>query len=331
MMEFHWGDRDPRWAGISSDRITIDGVDIHVLRADPTSVAAGGDLETGQHVDDGADPILLVHGLGGSATNWLDVMGGLARTAPVVAVDLPGFSETRPPTPRAARMAPQVAFLVRLLDTLAWERAEVHGNSMGGLLSILLAGRQPDRVPRLVLANPAFPGDVRASLVQLDRQSASRLAPFVVSRRAGLAALRALYRRSTPEEVYAGTESLVMGDAERMRPPLRDVGIAHATDAMRLEWRAESMSHAASDLLTTLTRRRREVREAAAAITADILLIWGDGDRLVNQAAMDALTTLRGDITRHDLAGVGHVPMIEVPDRYLALVDTWRTTVAVPA
>lgn len=331
MMEFHWGDRDPRWAGISSDRITIDGVDIHVLRADPASVADGATADPERDVDPDADPILLVHGLGGSATNWLDVMAGLARTAPVVAVDLPGFSQTRPPTPRAARMAPQLTFLVRLLDTLGWSRAEVHGNSMGGLLSILLAGHRPDRVSRLVLVSPAFPADLPSGLLHLDRAGAARLAPFAVSRRAGLGAMRALYRRSTPQELFAGTEALVMGEAGRMREPLREIGVEHAKDAMRLEWRAESMSHAASDMMTTLLRGRRTVREAASAITADILLIWGDEDRLVHQAAVDALTTVRGDISRHDLAGVGHVPMIEVPDRYLALVETWRDTVAVPA
>lgn len=324
MMELHWGDRDPRWAGISSDRITIQGVDIHVLRADPTTVGSGS-------VDPDATPILLVHGLGGSATNWLDVMGGLAATAPVVAVDLPGFSASRPPTPRAARITPQLSFLVRLLDTLGWDEAEVHGNSLGGLLSILLAGRHTDRVTRLVLAAPAFPADLPSGLVNLDRAGVARLAPFALSRRAGLAAMHALYRRSTPEELFAGTESLVMGEGSHMRESLREVGIEHATEAMRLDWRAESLSHAAADMMTTLLRRRQDVRDAAAAITADMLLIWGDEDRLVHQAAVDALTTIRGDIRRHDLAGVGHVPMIEVPDRYLALVDTWRATVAVPA
>lgn len=310
MKEHDWGQRADRWAGVQSDHVTIDSTRVHLLRAgDP---AAGG------------LPTLLVHGLGGSASNWLEVMPGLAARGPVVAVDLPGFAHTRPPTPRAARIQPQVAFLVRLLDELGWDRVELHGNSMGGLISILLAGTHPDRVARLGLTSPAFPSPVRGSVVDLDPAVAQAFAPFALHRRLGVAAIRAMYRRTEPEDLVQRTEGLVLTGGQRMPPALREVNLAHALDAQRLPWRADCLGHATKDLLSHLTTQSATMVDAAGAVRAPILLIWGEEDRLVRRSSMDALTTLRGDVRRHDLAGVGHVAMIEVPDRWLGLVTAWR-------
>src|SRR5262245_36769441 len=48
-------------------------------------------------------PMVLVHGLGGSAVNWLAVGPALAQRARVVALDLPGFGRT-PPAGRSTRL-----------------------------------------------------------------------------------------------------------------------------------------------------------------------------------------------------------------------------------
>jgi len=321
MMELDWGNRDPRWAGIQSDSITIDHVRINLLRADPASVGS-------DDADPEAAPILLVHGLGGASTNWLDVIADLARRAPVVAMDLPGFGDTEPPLPEAAHITPQVTFLTRLLDALDWPRAEVHGNSMGGLLSVLLAGQHPDRVERLVLVSPAMPTRQPSALLHMDGAMFLQFAAFRLARKTTLKAIRKTYEGSTPEELSERIQGVVMGSGGLYRPPLMDVAVEQARAGMGREWRSDSLSHATRDLVTWLTVRHGAIRAAERAITADILLIWGDEDRLVPRAAMDALTTQRGDIARHDLAGVGHVAMIEVPDRYLSIVQTWRESLS---
>lgn len=312
-----WGSRDRRWAGIRSDTVHVVGHPVHVLRAGPDAAIDGEDSDL---------PILLVHGLGGSATNWLDVMAGLAATAPVVAVDLPGFGETEPPAPRAARIGAQVQFLHRLLDALGWPRAEVHGNSMGGLLTVLLAGTHPDRIERLVLVAPAVPSPSGTTFAGLNHDVLRRFLPFMVSRRLGLAMLHTFYQDATPEQVFTSTESLVMGHAETMRPALRQVGVEHAVNALARPWRADSLSHATSDLLAHLSLRRRTVDRALDAVTADVLLVWGEQDRLVRRSAIDGLVARHPGMERHDLPGVGHVPMIEAPDDYLDLVAAWRAS-----
>ena len=305
-----WGERDPRWAGIASETCQIvssrDGVtEVHLLRSGP---------ETGA-------PTLLVHGLGGSATNWLDVMAPLAADGPVVAVDLPGFGRTEPPTPRAARMDPQARFLERLLDALGWESATVHGNSMGGLLAVLLAARAPARVDRLVLTAPALPAPRRPGAVS--PAALARFAPFL-SWRLGQQVLEKAYGRLSPEELRRQTMQLVMGEVEDVRPAMRQVQLENVQVARRVGWRLPAFARAANDLAHTLVRAG-SVHDAIDAVDAPALIVWGDQDQLVSREAMDAVVARRPDWHRIDLPGAGHAPMLEAPDLW---VDAVRAGVA---
>ncbi len=305
-----WGERDARWAGIRSETCTIttadgDRTEVHLLRAGPDD-------------DSGGDPTLLVHGLGGSATNWLDVMGPLAADGPVVAVDLPGFGRTEPPTARAGRIDAQGHFLDRFLRELGWGRTVVHGNSMGGLLAVLLAARSPHRVQRLVLTAPALPAPRRPDAIS--PAALARFAPFV-SWRLGHLVLERVYGQSSPEEVRQDTMRLVMGEVEDVRPAMRQVQIENVELARQVDWRLPSFARAASDLAHTLARAR-SVQQAIDAVVAPTLVVWGDQDKLVSRAAMDETMARRPDWRRVDMPGVGHAPMLEAPDGWLDAVRT---------
>lgn len=304
-----WGVRDSRWRGIRSETVAISAgppettTEVHLLRA-------GEDRG-------GTVPTLLVHGLGGSATNWLDVMAPLARAGPVVAVDLPGFGRTAPPDPRAARLRPQARFLQRLLDALGWDHAVVHGNSMGGLLGVLLAADRPDRVARLVLTSPALPPP--RSTVALSPVAALRFAPFVSWRLGGLMVER-VHARTPAEGIRRGTMDLVLGEADDLRPAMRQVQLENVELGKYERWRAPAFARAAGDLVTTLGLARA-VLDAVDAVDAPTLLVWGDRDQLVSRTTVDAIGARRPDWARVDLAGVGHVAMLEAPDRWLESVQ----------
>lgn len=310
-----WGERDPRWRGVRSETIGIASGGSSPHRTTVHLLRAGGRT-------DGGTPSLLVHGLGGSATNWLDVMVALADDGPVVAIDLPGFGQTEPPDPRAARMQPQARFLARLLDALGWDRAVVHGNSMGGLLSVLLAAEHPDRVDRLVLTAPALPPP--RGRVAVSPAAAARLAPFVSWRLGGLV-LERMYRRTSAEEIRRGTMELVLGEMDDVRPSLRQVQLDNVAVAKDEPWRAPSFARAAGDLISTLAASR-SVNEAVDAVQAPTLVVWGERDQLVSGATMAHVMGRRPDWVRVDMEGVGHVPMIEAPDRWLELVQAHEPT-----
>ena len=136
-----WLGSDPAWTGVRQELLDVDGRSVRVLRADAAGTAS--------------TPQLLVHGLGGSAANWIDVIAPLAAHGPVVALDLPGFGHTRLVDSDRLTVPGHVSFVRRVLDALGWESATVHGNSMGGLVATHLAARHPDLVERLVLVSPA--------------------------------------------------------------------------------------------------------------------------------------------------------------------------------
>lgn len=95
--------------------------------------------------------VLLLHGLGGAAANWLAVAPALAVRARVVIPELPGHGASTAlpaPVPTLDTYADRVA---GVFD----EPGVVAGHSLGGLVALRLASRHPQLVSGLVLAGSA--------------------------------------------------------------------------------------------------------------------------------------------------------------------------------
>jgi pimeloyl-ACP methyl ester carboxylesterase len=102
------------------------------------------------------DPLICVHGLGGTKASFLPTVAALADGYRVIALDLPGFGESDKPI-AAAYDAPYFAKAVAaLMDELGIESAHIAGNSLGGRVSIELGLLHPERVRKLVLLSPAL-------------------------------------------------------------------------------------------------------------------------------------------------------------------------------
>ena len=102
------------------------------------------------------DPIICVHGLGGTKVSFLPTVAALADRYRVIAVDLPGFGESDKPI-AAAYDAPYFARAVTdLMDALGLETAHIAGNSLGGRVALELGMLHPERVRKLVLLSPAL-------------------------------------------------------------------------------------------------------------------------------------------------------------------------------
>ena len=99
-------------------------------------------------------PLVLVHGLGGCAANWVDVAPRLAATRRVLVPELPGhgLSTPLPAVPNLAVFADRVAAVAEREQLLP---AAFVGHSLGGVVALRLALRRPDAVSALVLVNGA--------------------------------------------------------------------------------------------------------------------------------------------------------------------------------
>jgi len=303
------GLRSAVWAPLRSGFVDVRGTQVHVVRGGRAPADGGADV-----------PHLFIHGLGGGASNWFEVMAALGEDREVITMDLPGFGRTVPPRHSAARVRANARFLPVFMDTLGIERAIVHGNSMGGMLTALLAGIAPDRIERAVMCAPALP-TARSDLTHLPAPVFRRFAPFVVPG-VGSTLLRAFWSRADVDMLIRDALALTVKDPARLSPAMLAIMRENLQLGKRSAWRVESLSYAVESLVAALLGGR-ELTEGVHAMSADTLVVWGEDDALVGRPVIDHLHVQRPDWTFALLPGVGHTPMMEVPDRYLGVVTAW--------
>lgn len=99
-------------------------------------------------------PLVLVHGLGGSATNWVELAPLLARDYRLVVPDLPGHGGSEP-LAGVSGLQPYADRVVAVMEREGAAPAPIVGHSLGGLVVLRLALRRPDVVTAVVLAASA--------------------------------------------------------------------------------------------------------------------------------------------------------------------------------
>jgi pimeloyl-ACP methyl ester carboxylesterase len=266
-------------------------------------------------------PIVLVHGLGGSHLNWLPVGRRLAAHGHVVALDLAGHGRT-PSLGRTAHVAANRQLLGRFLAAVAKEPAVLVGNSMGGYLSMAEAAAEPERVSSLVLVAPAVPN---TRILTWHPVVVALFAGYAIPG-AGGALMRWRYSRG-PERLVRDTLALCCADATRVPA---DAVLAHvelARERLSGGNRGRDFLAAQRSLMAELVRPWRYY-EMVARIRAGALIVQGGRDRLVRVAATRRLAEARPDWRFEVLEGIGHVPQLEAPERFLGAVEPWLEGVA---
>lgn len=121
-----------------------------LLRSAPTPPPSSAALGAFGH----GPTIVLVHGLGSDADDWLPVARDLARDHRVVLVELPGHGLAPMTTPFALEQA--TLALDRAIAEQAHDPVILVGHSVGGLVTTSEALRSPARVRGLVLVETAL-------------------------------------------------------------------------------------------------------------------------------------------------------------------------------
>lgn len=98
-------------------------------------------------------PLLVLHGLFGSSSNWRSVAKQLAVTHTVLSVDLRNHGAS--PWADSMDYAEMADDVLQLMDRLALKQPLVLGHSMGGKTAMALALRHPQRVSRLFVVDIA--------------------------------------------------------------------------------------------------------------------------------------------------------------------------------
>jgi pimeloyl-ACP methyl ester carboxylesterase len=260
---------------------------------------------------------VVVHGLGGSQLNWVQVAPALAGLGRVLAPDLPGFGRS-PRAGRSTRLMDERRWLSTFIAKLATGRVVVAGNSMGGAIAMLQAAVDPASVAGVVLTGSVFPwsrGGFPHPLV-LSGFAAYDL-PVVGER---LVDVRS--RRLRAERVVPFGFRMVTADPSAIPPEIVRMTIdlfedrstdPDATPAFLDAWRS----------MVRLGRRRDIATRAMDAIACPVLVLHGRRDRLVPvgfaEAALRANPSWRGRL----FPDLGHVPQMEAPGRWITEVADW--------
>ncbi|HEY7198630.1 MAG TPA: alpha/beta hydrolase [Candidatus Dormibacteraeota bacterium] len=260
-------------------------------------------------------PLVCVHGLSGSALNWMAVGPRLAAAGHrVTALDLRGFGRT--PLGSGTRLRDNHRLLDLFLREVVGRPATLIGNSMGGLLSVLQAAAHPETVSSLVLVDPALPWRRRRPFDLGVFAFFGAMLPPV----AGEAILGWGGRRWGAERVVAGVLAAVSADPHRLSEELVRAHVEQ--EARRLGWPRShrALAQASRSLLWALARRG--LAATYRAVSAPVLIIHGALDRIV-PAAFSRAVGARFGWQVEVMPGVGHVPMMEAPDEFLAVTLGW--------
>jgi pimeloyl-ACP methyl ester carboxylesterase len=258
-----------------------------------------------RHVDPattGLPPAVMVHGLGGSSTNWTGLMHELRDVLDQWAIDLPGYGES--PPGRRHSVAAFAGVLTSYLDRFG-RPVHLIGNSMGGLVSVLVAARRPDLVATLTLISPAMPN--------LRQPHAARGMALVAVPRLG-ERLLARANAAPVEQQVRQLAAILYGDPDSIGPDQLEV-------AEQERERRLGQQHADTVLLQSLRSivrqyaipRWRSAWASARLVSCPTLVMVGGRDALVHSSTAARWRRVMPRARVVHLPTTGHVAMMERP------------------
>jgi pimeloyl-ACP methyl ester carboxylesterase len=237
-------------------------------------------------------PLVLVHGLGGAASNWTELAPLLARRHRLLVPDLPGHGRSTA-LPAVSGLEPYADRVALVAEREGMLPAPVVGHSLGGMVVLRLALRRPDDVKAIVLAGAAglSIGNV------FGRQ------------------LLSLFTAVRPGRIAARHRSWVARS-----PRLRKLvfGFVSVSDPVALTNEAVEGFLAAQLLHTDVdgawqALRADDPRQELEAIGCPVLVLWGAEDvQLPLDDAFEYTRRLRAQL--RVIPGCGHLLIAERPD-----------------
>lgn len=263
-----------------------------------------------------SDPMVLVHGLGGSHVNWNAVAPSLAKKHRVFALDLPGFGRSSPRVSDTP-LESNADLVARFIDVVAKGPAILVGNSMGGLLSMMVGARNPERVRSLVLVDAALPP---ARGVKLDREVAMVFAMYMVPR-LGEWVMKSRAAKMSAEQLVRETMKVCCAEPEKLSAEIISAHVAIAEERRAMAWAHDAFLHSARAIVKSVLAPWK-LQRTADRVKAPVLVLHGDRDRLVPVGAARAASERR----KWKLVvfeNVGHVPQLEIPERFVDTLEHW--------
>ncbi len=272
-------------------------------RTRPAEARDGGEIvDTGVvpanvKVEGSGPPIVLIHGFGAALDWWDEIAPTLAADHRVIRIDLIGHGGTEAPRSGYA-IERQATLVAGILDKLGIERFTVIGHSMGGEVATALAEAKPSRVERMVLIDSPPKPETKFKL-------GTRLALMPV--------LGELMSRFMTDATIR--KMLAQGFAPGFKVPDKFVA-----DVKQLTYTAFRTAH--NDSVAYETEKPVFERLAVLNPPPPILVIFGSQDQIIAPESAKLFEKVPGAKVEI-IDGPGHSPMVEAPDKTLALITSF--------
>lgn len=273
------------WAGLERKMLQIDGFVVPYLQ--------GGKGE----------PLVLIHGFGGSKDNFNRVASYLTDHYTVFAIDVPGFGGSTRVADADYVINTQIDRIHEIIEKLGLQKPHIGGNSMGGWISGAYAAKYPEHVASVWFLAPAGLIESRKSEVIQKFEKTGEI----------------MLTASNKDEFEKIVE-VVMYERPAFAPGFVVEAMAEraAADQPLHKRIYKDFKSVPSDMATVLK---------ASDYSGPGLIVWGKEDRVLH---VDGAAELKAAMPGFDLIlmdKVGHVPMMEQPKQVAADYVKWRNTI----
>lgn len=272
---------------------------------------AGGSISWLQGGTPSGRPIVMVHGMQGSAIAYCDLARRLGALGPTYLLDLRGHGQSAvvPDNPASGSIADQVEVVTTFLRQVVGPPVVLVGNSFGAMICAHVARTAPDLVSRIVLIGPAIRPSASPVLL-------SRLLQWLVIRPRRV-------RDGADEQVRSGKKSEAPDVRIQNSTPYQDLVPAAYLAAMRAQptpaWSVEnpegraSLWRGRSDAAAMLSRPRAW-RSLLRSLPQPALWLHGRDDPTMPKASAYDLRRQLPGWTVDTIGRTGHIPQIERPE-----------------
>lgn len=255
-----------------------------------------------------AETLLLLHGFSANKDNWIRFTKALDEKYHVIAVDLAGHGDSEKLLTTDYGLVKQAERLDALMSNLAISRFHIAGNSMGGAISALYSLSNPEKVKSLTLIDAAgVDGNTKSEYYQALAEGSN---PLI----------------ATDEESFEFRMGFTMSQPPVLPWPLRPAFFRKTMARIDINQKIFGDMIATKEHLA-----KNDFQQTMQSTLADnnipTLIMWGKEDRVLDVSAVEAFKKLIPKANVHIFEGVGHLPMVEIPNESAEVYQAFLSTI----